>query len=556
VISSDTMTEELIWISKWADKKIKGKSFKKALTYENVSLWWFVRPALHDRIIAALKGVEVPSGILKILRTKAAKCAILAKFLIRAFYGRLITWGIGKRKNKIPHRIMVVSYSVDWQDVITSKSKNDVIFGNLITELKKRNNEVIALDQDTSTFMDFSTLFEKTAYGGRLWRPVETYLTSDIVKKSLKASKELEKIWKELKNDPDFINSLKYKNFQLFDLLKDDFEGFFRYHFFFDVLCIELMKRTIDVEKPDLILLQCEYCSLGRAAVIAGKLKSVPTLALQHGSIGPCPSAGYYYTPDEISNRLAPQYCPLPDKTAVYGDYTKRVLTEICNYPPESVVVTGQPRYDVLTKIDKILDKEKIFEQLDLDPRKKTVVLATGMSQAKYGYPDHDEPLLDATFKALNEIPNIQLAIKVHPRDDGELQRRMVAERGLKDALITKGKLYELLYLCDVLMTFCSTVATEALILDKPVITVNLTGEPDPMPYAESGAAIGVCCGKDLAQAIKDALENPGVRKKLEENRRKFLCDHVYKIDGGSSRRVVDLIEQMIKRDPRRDMRD
>jgi CDP-glycerol glycerophosphotransferase (TagB/SpsB family) len=307
------------------------------------------------------------------------------------------------------------------------------------------------------------------------------------------------------------------------------------------------MKRDIEVEKPDLILITCGYCQLGRAAVIAGKLKGVPTLELQHGIIHPY-HEGYIYTKDEITHDdgVTP-YCPIPDKTAVYGPYCKNVLTKVSVYPEDSVVITGQPRYDFLYRIDEIFDKETICKDLDLNPNKGIIVLATQGFQPKYGYPDYDRQLLDAVFNSMNDFPDIQLVIKLHPVEDGELQRKMIAERKLKNVLIIKNELYEILSVCDILMSINSTVAIEATILDKPVIIVNLADIPDWMPYVESGVARGVYRKGDLTPAIKDVLENSEVREKLKENRKKFVYEHAYIQDGKATERVVNLIEKMIQ---------
>jgi CDP-glycerol glycerophosphotransferase (TagB/SpsB family) len=42
------------------------------------------------------------------------------------------------------------------------------------------------------------------------------------------------------------------------------------------------------------------------------------------------------------------------------------------------------------------------------------------------------------------------------------------------------------------MITAYSTTAIEAMILKKPVVIVNLSGEKDQMPYVRSGASVGV----------------------------------------------------------------
>ena len=90
-------------------------------------------------------------------------------------------------------------------------------------------------------------------------------------------------------------------------------------------------------------------------------------------------------------------------------------------------------------------------------------------------------------------------------------------------------------------------VALEAMILGKPVVTVNLTNQPDLVPYAQSGAALGVYKAEDIASAVRKVLQDPETRKGLELGRQKYLYEQFFKLDGQATKRVVDLIYRMIE---------
>jgi UDP-N-acetylglucosamine 2-epimerase len=85
----------------------------------------------------------------------------------------------------------------------------------------------------------------------------------------------------------------------------------------------------------------------------------------------------------------------------------------------------------------------------------------------------------------------------------------------------------------------------EAIAMGKPVVTVNLTGEKAPYPYAGSGAAIGVYKQEDLLPAVYAALEDPKTRRKLDEGRRKFVRDHLHGADGRASERIAQLVTRL-----------
>ena len=524
--------EALTVIKTLPDKKIKGRSLKEILSYDNVSLWWFTEFFLFLRLKKILNKEKYKNKDFELFLSLFVRYYILSKSLLRCFWGRLIKLRYSTKKNENIPKVIAVSYSMNWRNATTpeiKKQKEDAMLGNIINELIERNNEVIALDQDASPVIGIKPLIEKAIYKKGLWKPVETYLTLTIIKKVLRTHSEFRKEIKKLKRD----------ELQLLSPLKEDFLISFRYHIFCAILYIELMKRAIEIEKPDLILITCEYCMLGRAAVVAGKLKGVPTLAVQHGNISPQDIA-YYHPAEEISDEIAPQYCPIPCKTAVYSPYDSELLLNIGHYPPDSVVVTGSSRYDILNHADKIYDKNKIFEDLGLDTDKKMIVWTT----QTHGLPlEENVQNISAVYSSINSLEDIQLVIKLHP---GEDQRAVLYKKNKSiKPVIVDGKVdtYALLYACDLMITRHSTTATEAVILNKPVIALNLSGEPDPVEYVKEGVALGVYNEKDLKPAILKLLKDD---TDLAENREKYIEKYLYKIDGKATERVISLIEEMI----------
>ena len=104
----------------------------------------------------------------------------------------------------------------------------------------------------------------------------------------------------------------------------------------------------------------------------------------------------------------------------------------------------------------------------------------------------------------------------------------------------------EALYACDLLVAAFSTVITEALVLGKPAVTLNLTAE-DPTPYYK-GVTLRVDKEKDLYPAIRKALYDEKTREKLEKERKKFVLGYAHVQDGKATERVISLIEGMIRK--------
>ena len=423
------------------------------------------------------------------------------------------------------------------------------MLGDTITALQNKNFNVVAVDEDSSFFVDFKTMIEKRVQGKGLWRPVEFYLTFDIIKKIFKASKKYKEEGDKLKNNKGFIDSSNYDDVQFSNLLKDYFEKLFKYRTFLPVLYIELMKRAIEVEKTDLVLITCGYCQLGRAAIIAGMLKGVPTLEIQHGVIHPS-HPGYMYAKDEISTDVVSSYYPIPDKIAVYGNYHKELLTKMSVYPEDSVVVTGQPRYDILYRTDRIYSREKFFKKYKINPNHKIILWTTAFVGQ-----DDEESIEDlkAVFETIQGIKDTTLVIKPHPWD-GRRYTKMI-EDYLNiykiSAVVTprSSDTYEQLFACDLMITSGSTTGMEAIALNKPVIVLNLTGKPGAIDYVEQGVALGVYKAEDLKPTIEKLLRDDSA---IAKNRERYIENYLYKTDGKATERVVNVIEEMIEESRRK----
>jgi len=287
-----------------------------------------------------------------------------------------------------------------------------------------------------------------------------------------------------------------------------------------------------------------EYGFFERGLVVAGKLRGIPTLALQHGNIGPL-HKGYMYQKGSISTRgsIEAPYCPVPDKTAVYGPYDYTLLTKMSDYPPDSVVITGQPGYDKLAMTERLYSKEKFCSKLSLDPSKKIVLVATENLPISQG-----EAFLRHSLKALKNFSDIQVVVKPHPKEKGEWYNNVVNEESIKAVILSRtADTFEALYACDLLVAGFSTVITEATILGKPSVTLNIGIKEDPAPFYKD-FTLRIYMEEELAPAIREALYDEEIREKLKKAREEFIYQHIYKKDGKATERVVDLIEEMIKR--------
>jgi UDP-N-acetylglucosamine 2-epimerase len=285
------------------------------------------------------------------------------------------------------------------------------------------------------------------------------------------------------------------------------------------------LSKLSGLSKPNVLMVLSEGIIPTKVAVAVAKRSGIPTLLLlQLGMLG--------------KNYECPTF--LADKISVPGDFIKDLVLN-CGVDEERIVVTGRPTYDALIRAEERFDKVGICRKLGLDPSKKILVYCTENLPLT-----ETQKMAYAICNAVKGFLDVQFVIKVHPSELSlSIYDTVLKLVGIK-ALVTKdANIYEVLYICDLMITGYSTTALDAMILDKPVITLNLTGLKDPIPFAESGAAIGVYSEKDFERTIKNGLYDDSTKEKLRRDREKFVYEQTYLHDGKATERIVDLTEEM-----------
>ena len=518
--------------------KKDGKSLIELTSYRGISLWWFIRFRLYH----SAESPQLTKSLIKNIHF-ISLVDFLYDFFTSILCRVLSRFSKVKTRGKRRLKVLITAHNVQWKNVydVTGRLKKaDAYFDSVITELKKQDYDIVTVYSLGYSISGFKTLIDKLKrQKGIIHKAFNIYWSIKIWKKAYDARRYFGNIWKNiLENDEKFIGLLETYG------LRTELSYCFNSVFERVVKNIEMAKELVEEEEPDLILLLNEYGVFERALVVAGKLKGIPTLAIQHGNIGPL-HMGYMFSKDSVSayGSVETPYCPIPDKTAVYGQYYYDLLTRMSAYPPSSVVITGQPRYDILAMADRVFSRESFCAKLGLDPDRKIVLVATQPLLRPIR-----EAFIRRVLAALKHFPEVQIIIKTHPREKGESYKKAVEKENVKVVILpSKSETFEALYACDLLVAGFSTVITEALVVGKPAVTVSLGGE-EPTPFYK-GVTLRVDKEEDLAPAIRKALYDEKTREKLKKERKKFVSKYAHKQDGKATERVISLIERMIKKE-------
>jgi hypothetical protein len=366
--------------------KHQGKTLKELLAFKNISTWWFLRTDLYNTIyknaviIELIRYVitkETPSEVavsksnsfLDMIKdiTTAEGCKItiinahsksyhsptthnhlvLAKLVLlsttRAAVGIFRYFRLKKGA-----KYLIVTRSHEWQEIRTKQGdiKGDMHFWNVLKQIERSKERYLLIDLPKSYDAAKIALKEKK-FPYIFW---EAFMAINLL--NLESFRELKNFRKRL-NDTynstitQIKNNLKYDGTEISKYIMPKMHQYF----FSNISSFYSAARNISIVEKVLskfsikLTVTTEENSACRAFTAASLQGGVKTLGVQHGSIG-SNTISYRYNKDEVSKALSPDFVPLCDTTAVYGEYYKKTLAKKCNYLFSKICVTGQPRAD------------------------------------------------------------------------------------------------------------------------------------------------------------------------------------------------------------------
>jgi len=221
-----------------------------------------------------------------------------------------------------------------------------------------------------------------------------------------------------------------------------------------------------------------EHHRLGVDLVDALRARGVKTVCVQHGG---CRSDSVASLASSASERLL-----------VWGEATRRMLMQEHGVSGQRIALVGNPVHDGIRSLD---DARALAELRERRPGigvghdgRKIVVLATTVQREYSEYPDEHERYaryVEHVYASLDYARMI-LVVKAHPCDPtgaDDLYERLRSRAADPDSVLLIGAddprldVYALLHVADLVISRCSTVMEEALLMGKKLVAFDL--EPD-----------------------------------------------------------------------------
>jgi len=333
--------------------------------------------------------------------------------------------------------------------------------------------------------------------------------------------------------DPEFNRHLTYCGVSLVPALADTLREIFLDVAFEAREFLLAAARLVRDEAPAAIVLTYETGPAQRAMIIEAARAGIPTLGLQHGMVF---DNHYDYMHARVSALplVEPEAVAIPLITCVWGDYWRETLVSSGRYPADTVITTGNWRYDEIERIRAAAIARPLPLSQDQGAGCRIIAILTAGADIE----EYVRICLRLVSGQGDAIP----MVKLHPSENPESIRWVIAESGLPAETLYTGDLASLLVHSEIVISQFSTAVTEAMLFDKPVILGNLTGIEFTAAYQESNACLYATTAEDLQTCLGQLGTDPAVAGQLAEGRRRFVEQAFFRLDGASASRVAELV--------------
>ncbi len=240
------------------------------------------------------------------------------------------------------------------------------------------------------------------------------------------------------------------------------------------------------------------------------------------------------------------------DKVTIWGDRQYEAIMER-GADPAKLVITGSPAHDLIYRkineetSDKRIDLRRSLGISDVEK----IILFTTQPVANDGLCDaaEQQKMTEKVVENCARYKDCSLIIKLHPREsisDYRYLEQHVSDNRVRLFSEEDADLYELVSLSDIMITWSSSTAVDAILFGKDIVIIDvLTDVKDAMGYVASGAALGINNLDELFDILNKLLNDKEIKLKLKQGRDRFIEGYIYRFDGMSTDRVTDLISEM-----------
>jgi len=284
----------------------------------------------------------------------------------------------------------------------------------------------------------------------------------------------------------------------------------------------EILRRI----EPRVIVVGSDITFQGRIACRMAQAAGTPNACAMHGLVASNPTHALH----------------IADRYLTYGNNAKQFLTSV-GFPGERITVCGAPYLDDCPKQSGHIN-ETIRKNLCLDNTKPYVLAATSGPGNSVSH-EHHAQIIETLCRASIQLPHVQFVAKLHRKDHLAYYERVMSQVPNSKLSVTPygaegypGDIFDWLQGCTVLLTGASSVATEAMLMDVPVITMDFVDEIGKIDFIAQGATTHVTTPDALIETIQAIVDSPEDAAAASNKSEAYLENMFLSHDGRSAERV------------------
>ena len=275
----------------------------------------------------------------------------------------------------------------------------------------------------------------------------------------------------------------------------------------------------------------------GETEKIFSRIQSdIPVILLQHGFAN--------YTKDISYFDILDDYHLIKHKIAVWGDIIKDYLIHVKAIPENKIIVSGSPKYDSYSRIEKNKKNQKIM-LVTLRP------IITHMEGPRIELYEKYEKTLHKLIQISKDVENLQIIFKLHPQQNISNQiiiNMIKGNEGIK--ILQFEPIKELLADCDLHVNIApdnfdaSSVILEAMMMGKPTLNIQLQKNEIEFEFIKDNAIKSVYYDSNIERSVLDLISYHGTDE-LFSNSQNFLNKYM-KNRGNAAKKLIDSIEDLM----------
>lgn len=210
----------------------------------------------------------------------------------------------------------------------------------------------------------------------------------------------------------------------------------------------------------------------------------------------------------------------------------------------KQIVVTGHPTHDAVFRRAATLDaaeRAEIRASYGL-PSDKTIILYA--TQPVLWRKVITRETLEANVRAMAAAVAAQagclLVLKLHPRED-PADYAFCAALTPPVRVLAQAEMPDLIAACDLFVSSSSSTVLLAMMLDRPIITVNFDAVPHFDQFEPIGGTRHIRTHADFAAALRSLLDDPAAEADLA-GQRASVVQRYTRFDGQAAARIAGLV--------------